>query len=130
MKILWIEVSWIREEIDTENLPNWFGEIDNMLEFYKKKHRGLFLSGSSSNDINFEEFESILKDELSLLDLQNLEFLNKEFPKDDENSKRLVMIINKVRIYWDERIQEIMDDLKNPKQEVWFFKSLIAKILN
>lgn len=130
MKILWTEVSWIREEIDTENLPNWFEEIDNMLKFYKKKHKWLFLSDIVSKNIDFEEFEFILKEEINSLDLQNLEFLNEEFPKDNEDSKRLIMIINKVRIYWDERIQEIMDDLKNSKKEVWFFKSLIAKILN
>jgi hypothetical protein len=121
---------WIREELDTESLPNWYEEINDMIDFYKKKHLWLFLSEASSINIDFEEFEFILKEELNTLYSQNLSFLNNEFPKDNEDSKRLIMIINKVQLYWEDRIKEIMDDLKNPKQKVGIFKSLIAKILN
>lgn len=121
---------WIREELDTEALPNWFQEVDNMIYFYKKKHLGLFLSEVNFENINFEEFESLLKEELNTIHMQNLSFLNKEFSKDDEESKRLIMIINKVQLYWEERINDTILELKNPKKQVWFIKSLIAKILN
>jgi hypothetical protein len=40
------------------------------------------------------------------------------------------MIINKVQLYWEERINDTILELKNPKKQVWFIKSLIAKILN
>lgn len=128
--IFWVHLMWIREELDTEALPNWFQEVDNMIYFYKKKHLGLFLSEVNFENINFEEFESLLKEELNTIHMQNLSFLNKEFSKDDEESKRLIMIINKVQLYWEERINDTILELKNPKKQVWFIKSLIAKILN
>lgn len=119
---LWVWVIWIKEEFEASEFPFSYEIMEKEFEAYLSKFKF-----SETSNIDFKLIEETLKKIVSEWKTKNSAFLKSVEKEDKEHFETILKSINS---YWENRIQEIIENLQNPKQQVWFFKSIFAKILN